>query len=137
MFKLLVSKRQFEQLCIPLCLLMLGVLYKRSVRAEALCASKTSSVVYVNSGSTAHKNGKLFKLTGRCHKLQPHLTDHEQLDSIFVTTLMLCLNSMSPLKLPEEIKWQCPSGFRLRMSREKVLQSSSDVVLRQLTVVPW
>lgn len=82
---------------------MLWVLYKHCVPAEVLCASKTRSVVHVNSGRTAHKNGKLFKLTGPCHKLQPRLTDHKQIDSIPVTTRLLCPDSMSPLKLSEEI----------------------------------
>lgn len=76
--------------------------------AEVLCASKTRSVIYINSGKTAHKNGKLLKPTGFCHKLQPRLTDHKQFDGISVMTQ--CPKSMSPLKLSEEINGNVSTG---------------------------
>lgn len=53
--------------------------------AKVLCVSKTRSVIYINSGRTAHRDGELLKLKGSCHKLQC-LTDHEQFDSISVMT---------------------------------------------------
>lgn len=68
--------------------------------AKVLCVSKTRSVIYINSGRTAHRDGELLKLKGSCHKLQC-LTDHEQFDSISVMTQRP--NSMWPPKLSEEI----------------------------------